>query len=272
MMQIDKSATLSTHNTQTLFEPIPIADKATRNKGGGNTRNDDGAGNGLGVGESGAPAYTLTAADRHAVACPCYSIDDMKMQNTYVWEEQANTLSARDYKGAQAVAYAIDRAAFNQGANAQYNISIQEEVAQTLVAKGPGGVSHKVQVEGSVATMTENMGSAQKEWEYIIRRLTPLECCRLQGFPNDWTQNLGTAEPTENDILYWQMIFKEHTEALGETKKEKTANQIRKWLQNPASDSALYKMWGNGIALPCAMFVMEGIAQVLQEENSNESE
>lgn len=139
LMQIDKSATLSTHNTQTLFEPIPIADKATRNKGGGDTRNDDGAGNGLGVGEPGAPAYTLTVADRHAVACPCYSIDDMKMQNTYVWEEQANTLSARDYKGAQAVAYAIDRAAFNQGANAQYNISIQEEVAQTLVAKGPGG-------------------------------------------------------------------------------------------------------------------------------------
>lgn len=103
LMQIDKSATLSTHNTQTLFEPIPIADKATRNKGGGDTRNDDGAGNGLGVGEPGAPANTLTAADRHAVA------------------------------------YAIDRAAFNQGANAQYNISIQEEVAQTLVAKGPGG-------------------------------------------------------------------------------------------------------------------------------------
>lgn len=108
MMQIDKSATLSTHNTQTLFEPIPIADKATRNKGGGDTRNDDGAGNGLGVGEPGAPANTLTVADRHAVA------------------------------------YAIDRAAFNQGANAQYNISIQEEVAQTLVAKGPGGVSHSI--------------------------------------------------------------------------------------------------------------------------------
>lgn len=236
LMQIDKSATLSTHNTQTLFEPIPIADKATRNKGGGDTRNDDGAGNGLGVGEPGAPANTLTAADRHAVA------------------------------------YAIDRAAFNQGANAQYNISIQEELAQTLVAKGPGGVSHKVQMEGSVATMTENMGSTQEEWEYIIRRLTPLECCRLQGFPDNWTQDLDISEPTENDIFYWQMVFKEQTEALGETKKEKTANQIRKWLQNPASDSALYKMWGNGIALPCAMFVMEGIAQVLQEENSNESE
>lgn len=120
--------------------------------------------------------------------------------------------------------------------------------------------------------MTENMGSTQEEWEYIIRRLTPLECCRLQGFPDNWTQDLGISEPTENDIFYWQMIFKEQTEALGETKKEKTANQIRKWLQNPASDSALYKMWGNGIALPCAMFVMEGIAEVLREENSNESE
>lgn len=104
LMQIDKSATLSTHNTQTLFEPIPIADKATRYKGGGDTRNNDGSANGLGVGEPGAPANTLTAADRHAVA------------------------------------YAIDRAAFNQGMNAQYNISVQEEVAQTLVAKGPGGI------------------------------------------------------------------------------------------------------------------------------------
>ena len=98
LIQENKSATLSTHNTQTLFAPIPIADKATRYKGGGDTRNNDGSANGMGIGEPGAPAYTLTAADRHAVGCPCYSIDDMKMQNTYIWEEQANTLAARDYK------------------------------------------------------------------------------------------------------------------------------------------------------------------------------
>lgn len=42
MMQTDKSATLSTHNTQTLFDPIPIADKATRYKGGGDTRSNAG--------------------------------------------------------------------------------------------------------------------------------------------------------------------------------------------------------------------------------------
>lgn len=151
-----------------------------------------------------------------------------------------------------------------------------------------------------VETMTENMGSKPETYqkvtgplmanshpgsytgqdafsdmlvatmEYIVRRLTPLECCRLQGFPDDWAQNLGIAEPTEDDILYWRMVFNEHAEALGETKKEKTDNQIRKWLKDPCSDSAIYKMWGNGIALPCAMFVMEGIAMILSEEDADE--
>lgn len=35
--------------------------------------------------------------------------------------------------------YGIDRASFNQGQNAQYDFSVTEEQAQTLVAKGPGG-------------------------------------------------------------------------------------------------------------------------------------
>jgi DNA (cytosine-5)-methyltransferase 1 len=294
----DKAPTLTSRDYKggnTILAAIPVADKATRNKGGGDTRNDDGAGNGLGVGEPGAPAYTLTAADRHGVA------------------------------------YAIDRAAFNQGANVQYDISIQEEIAQTLVAKGPGAVAHPscyamqaigeykesdkastlkqrdykdntdlVVTPNSPCYTVDDMKMqntyiweeqantlAQRDykspqavayptemeeslWEYIVRRLTPLECCRLQGFPDYWTQELGIAEPTEDDILYWRMVFREQAEALGETKKEKTDNQIRKWLQNPSSDSAVYKMWGNGIALPNAMFVMEGIAEILQEENNHE--
>lgn len=60
------------------------------------------------------------------------------------------------------------------------------------------------------------------------------------------------------------MVFKEHPKALGIDKKEKTDNQIRKWLQNPESDSAKYKLWGNGIALPCAMMVMEKISEVIK--------
>mgnify|MGYP002791778945 FL=1 len=246
----------------TVGVAIPIADKATRYKGGGSTRNNDGSANGLGIGEPGAPANTLTAADRHAVA------------------------------------YAIDRAAFNQGMNAQYDISVQEETAQTLVARGPGGVCHKMQMERSVATMTENMGSVgtyQKvsgplmanshpgsytgqdafsdmlvATEYIVRRLTPLECCRLQGFPDNWAEELGIPEPIQEDIDHWREVFRTQIEAMGESKKEKTDNQICKWLKDPESDSAKYKMWGNGIALPCAMFVMEGIAMILSEEDADE--
>ena len=53
---------------------------------------------------------------------------------------------------------------------------------------------------------------------YFVRRLTPLECCRLQGFPDWWEDGVD------------------------------------------GSDSARYKMWGNGMALPCVLYVMEGIA------------
>ena len=47
-----------------------IHDKATRHKGGGETRNGDGAGNGLGVSKPNDPMYTLTCGDRHAVSTP----------------------------------------------------------------------------------------------------------------------------------------------------------------------------------------------------------
>ena len=35
--------------------------------------------------------------------------------------------------------------------------------------------------------------------------------------------------------------------------KPKTSKQIKKWLADPYSDSAEYKMWGNGVALPCVV-------------------
>jgi len=56
---------------------------------------------------------------------------------------KADTLVATDYKAPQVVCYGLDRASFNQGQNAQYDFSVTEEKAQTLVAKGPGGVLTK---------------------------------------------------------------------------------------------------------------------------------
>lgn len=56
----------------------------------------------------------------------------------------------------------------------------------------------------------------KKARRYFVRRFTPLECCRLQGFPDWWEDGVD------------------------------------------GSDSARYKMWGNGMALPCVLYVMEG--------------
>ncbi len=33
-----------------------------------------------------------------------------------------------------------------------------------------------------------------------------------------------------------------------------------KWLKQPHTDSAEYRLWGNGVALPCVYFVLAGIA------------
>ena len=51
---------------------------------------------------------------------------------------------------------------------------------------------------------------------------------------------------------------------MGTSKKPKTEKQIQKWLADPYSDSAEYRLWGNGIALPCAYFVLAGIAWAAQ--------
>ena len=57
--------------------------------------------------------------------------------------------------------------------------------------------------------------------EYIVRRLTPLECCRLQGFPDNWAEELGIPEPTQEDINHWRKVFRTQMEAMEESKKGK---------------------------------------------------
>jgi len=98
--------------------------------------------------------------------------------------------------------------------------------------------------------------------QYVIRRLTPTECARLQGFPDWWCAGLDTQHPTEEEILWWSDVFETHRKIMGTSTKPKSRKQIVKWLQSPRSDSAEYKMWGNGVALPCVCFVLAGIADL----------
>ena len=95
---------------------------------------------------------------------------------------------------------------------------------------------------------------------YTVRRLTPTECARLQGFPDWWCDGLGTEEPTEEEIAFWMDVFETHRRVVTQSTKKKTRNQIIKWLKNPHLDSAEYRLWGNGVALPCVWFVLAGIA------------
>ena len=90
----------------------------------------------------------------------------------------------------------------------------------------------------------------------LVRRLTPKECGRLQGFPDYWCDNLEIENPTDEDLAFWREVFDKDAEIKG-LKKKKTDRQILKWLKNPHTDSAEYKMWGNGIALPCAIYIFK---------------
>lgn len=176
--------------------------------------------------------------------------------------------------------YAIDRAAYNQGKNAQFDISISDDgTAQTVVAKGPGAVasfypqmkteSQCYREDGVANTLVNGTNPGFQngivEPEYSVRRLTPLECCRLQGFPDYWCDNLETENPTADEISEWSDIFETHRKALGKSTKPKTEKQIIKWLKNPYSDSAMYAMWGNGVALPCVFYVLNGIVTVAEK-------
>ena len=101
---------------------------------------------------------------------------------------------------------------------------------------------------------------------YIVRRLTPTECARLQGFPNWWCSGLAIAEPTEEERAFWTEVWETWRSVTKPDGKPKTEKQIRKWLADPYTDAAEYKLWGNGCALPCVYFVLSGIAWAAEKE------
>ena len=198
-------------------------------------------------------------------------------QGSGVNEDVSFTLDATDR---HAVAYGIDRATYNMGRNAKFGITVETEIEPTMVSKGPGAVGQPIYhsskssfhtnftdddvTETLVATDFKDPPTVSKEPDYIVRRLTPTECARLQGFPDWWCVRLETDEPTEEEIEFWTEVFETHRRVMGASSKPKSRNQIIKWLKDPHSDSAEYKMWGNGVALPNVCFVLSGIVYYAQ--------
>ena len=101
---------------------------------------------------------------------------------------------------------------------------------------------------------------------YTVRRLTPSECAKLQGFPDDWCAGLETPAPTEDEITWWAQVFETHRRIMGVAEKPKSRKQIIKWLRQPYSVAAEYMLWGNGVALPCVCFALRGITELVATE------
>ena len=174
-----------------------------------------------------------------------------------------------------AVVYAIDRESYNCGKNFARNLGISNAgISSTLNAQGPSAVATPVYTSSKASFFTNAQTDTANtlvatdykdppvinDVGYTVRRLTPQECALLQGMPTWWCEGIGIENPTEEDMAFWHDVFETHRLAVSPDKKPKTDKQILKWLKNPHSDSAEYKMWGNGIALPCAFFVLSGIA------------
>lgn len=73
--------------------------------------------------------------------------------------------------------------------------------------------------------------------EYLVRRLTPDECCRLQGYPDGWCKDLESEDPNEDEILFWTEVFREWDAINGKPDKVRSRNAILKWLTAPNSDN-----------------------------------
>ena len=274
LIQENKSATLSCNNDQTVFVPkcygicskdsnsmksdnphsgfYEVETSRCLDANGGNPSCNQGGmavvavqGSMIGRAEKNGPkgsgigedvSFTLNTADRHAVAFSQEAYDK------YAENDTGSSLRASGGMyggGSETLVYSTSKNS--------YHTEAEENLANTLVA-----------------TDYKDPPTVAEEPQYIIRRLTPTECARLQGFPDWWCDNLGTENPTEDDIAYWSEVFETHRKIMGTSTKPKTEKQIIKWLKDPHSDAAEYKMWGNGVALPNVCFVLAGIVYYSQ--------
>jgi DNA (cytosine-5)-methyltransferase 1 len=191
-----------TQQAESFYFPIPIHDQATRFSGkrGGK---QDGKGNGLGVGKPGDPCPTLTKGDKHAV----------------LYENHPNDSRVT---GPHDVAPSCVSRYGTGGGNVPL---VQEPVAVDCYNKTIGEKSQSI--SSSASDINHTGGVINPADRMAVRRLTPRECERLQGFPDDHT------------MISW---------------RNKPADQC--------PDGPRYKALGNSMAVPCMAWIGKRIDAV----------
>lgn len=172
----------------------------------------------------------------------------------YAADGIASTMAARDFKSPRDLVVEHE----NRVTDYTNTITYGGDKAGTLDAsyyKGAGARNGKER---------EFVAERKAGNKYIIRRLTPLECCRLQGFPDGWGFPDHKDKLSDEELAFWQGVRDTCAAISGKPPKKYSAGALTKWYNSLHTDSAEYKMWGNGIALPCAAFVLAGIAEKLE--------
>ena len=196
----------------------------------------------------GALALEKEPTERTPFGIGSYSSEAWKSENPRAGIYEAETSRTLDQSGGSPVP--------NQGGMAivetyamttGYYTQVEEEKAPPLLAR-----DYK-----DPAVVNDRKDSSA---EYRVRRLTPTECARLQGFPDWWCANLETENPSEEEIVFWEEVFETYRKITNPDGKPKTRKQIVKWLQAPYTDGSEYRLWGNGVAEPVVFFIMAGVA------------
>ncbi|GHV07681.1 hypothetical protein FACS1894217_08930 [Clostridia bacterium] len=175
-----------------------------------------------------------------------YTLNTVDKGGAVAYQETVGALCASDYRGIRNQDIGEDKAVV--------------ETSRQTVCFGNNGYGKwntepaTLKANGGDFPGAENLAVENK---YAVRRLTPLECLRLQGYPDYWLNNLHILHPIDEQLASWRSAWAE----LGKTKSD---NALRKWLAEPYSDSNAYKAIGNSLAVPCAIWVMRGIVESAQ--------
>lgn len=189
------------------------------------------------------------------------------------------TLTAR---GPGAVCYCLqDKAIGRKESNSCHGLGVSEETSYTITGVDRHAVAYWDGGQ-TVGTLTANNAGGNQRMpdkenfnaviesrpnRYIVRRLTPTECARLQGFPDKWGHPNHKDTFTKEEYEFWLDVRNTHAAINGKATKQYTKDQMLTWYNKLHNDGAEYKMWGNGIALPTALYVLQGIADVKEADN-----
>ena len=198
--------------------------------------------NGCGVREN--ASFTLNTVDRHAVAYDA--------RHHCLGGEVSGTLQAKG-EGGWSLNYinpVLQPLPENTVGIDLYNGAVTGNTAATLTKKNDG-------------TSSGPEVAQRKTPDWIVRRLIPMECGRLQGFPDGWAE----IEPLTDlrELPFWREVYakdceikeKKPNRKIMQTDSEEGRRALMRWHDGLHSRAAEYAMWGNGMALPNALFFVK---------------